>query len=446
MSRAFAVAFLLCAFCALPAEAEVVSLDADRVSPRVAVYPLPQNASFLEGSIFEVPLIIDTRGSSVNTVELNISFDRTRLQIVNPSGGRSIIGIWVEPPVYDNTKGTARLAGVIPNGIKTDSGLIATLTFKAVAPGTASLSFTSDSSVLLNDGIGSGAIVEYARGRYDIVTKPPEGVAVYSSTHPSPSSWYNNRNPSLSWDAAPETTGYSYVIDTIPTTVPEARVMTTDTVAAFDTLADGVWFFHLRANKRGVWGGVSHFPIRIDTGKPAVFLPQVERLVSGSVERRMISFATTDSLSGVDRYEVGVVDASRTGTESPVFVEAESPYQLPPALSEVQVIVRAFDRAGNVYDATLLVSPQVLIISLIQKYLSLILALVLGISLAFAVFHYLYRHHVGERVRRAVEAFEKESPTPEPSLPPTVLVAPTVQSTQRQQLPPEQPMPPIMPG
>ena len=40
---------------------------------------------------------------------------------------KSIIGVWVEPPAYDNSRGT--VIGVIPNGITTSSGLIGTILF-----------------------------------------------------------------------------------------------------------------------------------------------------------------------------------------------------------------------------------------------------------------------------------------------------------------------------
>ena len=59
---------------------------------------------------------------------------------------------------------------------------------------------------------------------------------------------------------------------------------------------------------------------RYDT--PADFKPKAEYLVAATimVERTLVSFLTTDNLSGIDHYEVGVIDKSQPATESPVFL------------------------------------------------------------------------------------------------------------------------------
>src|SRR5690349_12722131 len=133
--------------------AQTINLNAQSLLPRAEVFFSPRTGTFLEGSTFEIPIFINTRGNNINTIELSIGFDQNKLRVINPSGGRSIIGIWVEPPFYDNSRGLIRLVGVIPNGIKTDSGLIATVTFKAVATGETSLTIKNDSNILLNDGL-----------------------------------------------------------------------------------------------------------------------------------------------------------------------------------------------------------------------------------------------------------------------------------------------------
>jgi hypothetical protein len=79
--------------------------------------------------------VLDTNGTSINGIEVRLNFDSDRLAIVQASTGQSIVGVWVEPPTYDNTRGTASYVGVIPNGIVTDSGVIGTITFRAKSAG-----------------------------------------------------------------------------------------------------------------------------------------------------------------------------------------------------------------------------------------------------------------------------------------------------------------------
>lgn len=143
--------------------AQRVVLDASSFIQRVSISLNPTSGSFVEGSTFDVPIILNTRGISINGVEVRIVFDPDRLSIVQPSTGQSIIGVWVEPPAYDNTRGTASYVGVIPNGIVTGAGLVGTITFKAKALGRATVSVRSSSNIFLNDGAGTPAVVDLGR-------------------------------------------------------------------------------------------------------------------------------------------------------------------------------------------------------------------------------------------------------------------------------------------
>ncbi len=381
-----------------------VTVDAATLVPNVAVSFSPRTGSFEEGSTFQVPIVLDTNGTSINGIEVRLNFDSDRLSIVQASTGQSIIGVWVEPPAYDNTRGTASYVGVVPNGIVTDSGVIGTITFRAKATGRAVVTVRSDSNILLNDGLGSPATLEKGRAEYAIIPKAPGGVSVYSETHPSQSSWYNNNSPVFAWDSDPGVTGFSYVLDTKPNTVPRNTISGSETAKGFDTLADGLWYFHIKAFKNGVWGGTTHFLVRIDTTPPARFKPQVNYVLAAAVlvNRTLVSFFTTDNLSGVDRYEVGIIDKAAPPTESPVFVDAESPFQVPAMSSSgVTVIVRALDKAGNVRDESVDVRPPTAFGQFLEDYLMwLLLIVLLLIILGFAI-RYFYGHHIIENLQKA---------------------------------------------
>lgn len=390
--------------------AQTVNIDASKLVSRAEVFFSPRTGSFSEGGTFDVPFFINTKGNNVNGVEIRIKFDSDKLSIVRHSGGTSIIGVWVEPPVYDNTRGTASYTGVIPGGLSTNSGLIGSITFKAKSAGKATVSFNSNSKVLLNDGLGTEALVDFGRGDYTILPKAPEGEAIFSETHPFQDRWYNNNSPIISWDQSSVVDGYSFVLDNKPSTIPENSINTKETTQSFENLDDGLWYFHLKTKKNGVWGGTGHFLMRIDTVPPANFKPQVSYLVAATifVEQTLISFFTTDNLSGVDYYEVGVIDKNQPPTVSPVFVQAESPFQV--ALgdgSNLRVIVRAVDRAGNIRDASLNVRSPFVVGTFVKDYIVYILVFIILVGLAGLIMHYLFGHHIIKKVRHIVELVKK---------------------------------------
>lgn len=423
-SRCTAAIVAVFLFASVPylADAEIVGTGAPPLS-QVDVFLSPQNASYREGSTFDIPIFVNTRDQSINAINLSLSFDQSKIRIINPSGGRSIVGVWVSAPLYDNSRGTLQLSGLIPNGIKTESGLVATLTFKALQPGQAFVRFTPESRILLNDGLGTEATTEFMRGSYDIVPKPPEGVTVYSDTHASQATWYNNPNPVIRWDNVPGVEGYSYVLDTKPNTIPDNDIKTKDTFISYSDLSDGVWYFHLKALKRGVWGGTTHFALRIDSTEPEPFEPRFESSVSSRGWVRLVSFDAVDRGSGIEHYEVGVVDASKAETALPVFIESESPYTLPQESGTLAVTVRAFDKAGNTRDVTVTVMPRVFVMAAIQNYAVSILLLILLLALALFAYHYVFGHRFFARFRRAVRVFEEEPVQPEATEPQPVTKA-----------------------
>ena len=327
-------------------------LSAQAVSGKAALLFSPRIETVLVGSTFDISIFLDTQGNSINVVELNLKFPPDKLAIVQSSSGKSFFATWLETPVHSNVEGTATFVGGVPNGIITASGLVTTITFKAKTAGQAIIEISPSSKVLANDALGTNILSELDRGIYKINPRPPEGVKVFSKTHPSEDRWYNNNNPILMWEKDPGVTDFSFELDNKPSTIPDNTPDTEDTITSFEDLADGVRYFHIKAREEGIWGTTTHFPLYIDTTPPLPFKPKIEILTAAVViQRALVSFSTTDLLSGVDHYEVGVIDKTRSPLESPSFIQTQSPYQLPSLISgNLRVIVRAIDRAGNVRD------------------------------------------------------------------------------------------------
>jgi len=410
----------------LPASAEGVTLNANDLVPRVELFFSPQTGSFQEGSTFEVPVYINTKGNRINTVELHVRFDPRKLRIVKPSSGTSIIGLWVDAPSYDNERGVLDIAGAIPGGITTDSGLIVTVSFQALTPGEARVSIENSTQILLHDGVGTPVAFDTSRGNYVILAKAPEGPQIFSDSHPFPDRWYNNPNPIFAWSESGGSAGFSYVFDTTPTTMPANTINATGTTIAFRDVQDGVWYFHIKEQRRGVWGSPTAFAAHIDTAPPAEFTPTVGYVGAAVISRYLVSFFTTDNLSGIDHYEVGVIDKTQPTTVSPVFVPAESPYQIPfDESSEKQIIVRAFDKAGNVREASISVKAPFFLFKYLMDNAVVVMGSALILMLLLLLFHYLFGHHIVRRIeyirallKRDKEAQERAEKNPVPPSPP----------------------------
>lgn len=382
-----------------------ISFSASDLMQKASISFSPRTGAFEEGATFEVPVYIDTHGESVNTVELHITFDPNRLRVVSPAGRNSIISVWVAAPSYSNTSGSITLSGVIAEGINTSKGLLATITFKALAPGDTRVALSSDTQVLANDGMGTRVNTTLGSALYSITPKPPEGVRVFSDTHPDQTRWYNNNYPVLQWEKPAGVTGYSYTIDDIPTTIPDNTVETQDTILALSSIQEGLTYFHIKARKGGVWGGTTTYLIRVDTTPPAEFKPSVDMFASAAAAAKaIVSFFTTDALSGIDHYEAGVVSKSDAPDVSPAFVEAQNPFTVPTSnASELRVIVRAFDRAGNVRDSHIDIAlPPTFVRFLLENALTIILSLMLLLILALVSHHYLVRDHIASKFRKAL--------------------------------------------
>lgn len=314
-----------------------------KVTPPAGVYEV--------GSLVDVSFVIDTGGDAINAVNADILFPADKLQVVNPAASTSFISLWLTAPSYSNTAGTITFQGGVPNpGVKTSAGVISTVTFRIKSAGKASIKYAPTSKVLRNDGEGTNILTSSTPAEFTLKVPPPAGPVVTSPTHGDTNAWYNNNQIQFSWEGLDGATGYSFSFDQNPKQIPDESIDTTDTATTVKATSDGVWYFHLRA-KGDTWGGVTTFPVKIDTTPPAAFTPKLDKDVLTTEDIGAIRFVTTDGASGLDHYEVKNISPDQTGTT--LFVEATSPYTLPKLTAGAyQFIVRAFDRAGNVTEGT----------------------------------------------------------------------------------------------
>src|SRR5882724_1642712 len=82
-----------------------------KVSWATSLSVTPTSGTFFVGSTFDVSLLLDTKGKSINALTVSLSFPPDKLQVISPSLGQSIVGVWTIPPKFNNNNGTVNLEG-----------------------------------------------------------------------------------------------------------------------------------------------------------------------------------------------------------------------------------------------------------------------------------------------------------------------------------------------
>jgi len=323
------------------------------VSPTKAeeasLYLSPDKGTFYVGSTFNISVFVNTGNQDINIVKLNLKFSSDVLQLTSPAVGSSFVEMWISQPTYSNIEGTISMSGGLPHpGINTSAGLFTTLVFRARVPGTARIEILESSQVLRSDGKGTNILTSFGQGEYTILLPPPKGPRIYSSTHSDQNKWYRDNYPIFVWQKEEGAKGFSWSFDNDPEGIPDGVIDGTETSIGFSDISSGFLYFHLRAiNKDGLPGGVSHYLVRIDTTPPAEFTPKISPSGKSLETRRVLSFFTTDRHSKIDRYNIKIVDLSKTKEET-LFIEQTSAYHLPELPpGKYRAIVRAYDKAGN---------------------------------------------------------------------------------------------------
>ncbi|MDP2647824.1 MAG: cohesin domain-containing protein [Candidatus Yanofskybacteria bacterium] len=391
----------------------IVFAPAQAATLSASILISPHSGTFSTDSTFDVSILVDTGVETINAIEITVEFPANKLQVVNPATGNSFVSLWLQPPTFSNKDGYIKFAGGVPGqGIKTSAGLVSTITFRAREPGTATLKIGANSSVLAGDGNGTNVLKSTGRAIYTIIQKPPAGPKTFSVTHPDEEAWYRNNNIIMGWDPdGLATTSYSYALDREPSGVPDNTDDTTETTVSFPDVADGIWYFHVKQKKNGIYGEPTHYQVKIDNTAPADFKPTIDTISSGFGSRHaQVIFFTSDALSGLDHYEIGVYDTSVGNEAAPIFVEATSPYRIPDVgLGAAQVVIRAFDKAGNFRDATVEFKSGSFIVRIVQEnYIGLFAALLIS---GLFIWHLRQRHRKGIVIARPI--------LPQPSLQPT---------------------------
>ena len=328
--------------------AAISSANAQDEGASLTIYP--QTGAYAEGSTFDVSIYLNTGENYVDVIEVELKFDPDILQVVTPAKEFSIISTWTSPPTFSNSQGIITLRGRFQDkGISVSEGLISIVVFRAKSTGETTVSFLDSSKVVSAGNETENILSSTNIANYTIFPPPPRGPQIFSSTHPDKNKWYKNNSPAFTFNKTKKTEGFSYNLDNNPSEEPDNIIDTTSNSCFFEGLESGVWYFHLKAKQGGIWGGTSHFRINVDNVPPLEFKLSPRSFGATLDNYLLLHFDTIDLLSGIDHYEVKIVDMSNPeNILYSAFVRIESPYRLgTDRKGAFSIIIRAFDKAGN---------------------------------------------------------------------------------------------------
>ncbi len=348
-------------------------IQANRVEAgETSLYLEVGRGSYIVGEKVVVDVYVNA-SDYINAVRGEIKLPYQYLDLTKIDTSDSVLSVWSQEPTVKANR--VYFVGGIPSpGFKGEGGKILTLEFTAKSPGQVVAEFVSG-SVHLNDGLGTN-VLEVMRGvefsvlpQVDITKKPTSEIItvpssdislnnndnskadntqvtdipqlkVTSPTHPDQSKWYNINSAVLNWEL-PSGLAVSYSLSRDQDEIPPVDMYSDNTSVQFDDLADGVWYFRIRATDKKQWGEITTYKLQIDTTPPVfvdvgIFAPGTVRSIP------LIRFMARDDLSGIDFYQVRVDGGEWQQTTTTEFLAPE----LEPGSH--LFVVQAVDRAGNI--------------------------------------------------------------------------------------------------
>ncbi len=171
------------------------------------LYLSPAQASFVVGETFEVAVLANTGGSSINAAEAEMSLDPASLQIESISTDDSILATFSTEPMFSNARGIVAFSGWTAEPYAGSDGLLLTIRFKALRTVVSRASLVA--GAILAVGESSNIITSMESGLY--VVEPERLAPVASEAATSDSS--TNEEPLSDADSFPPS---APVLETVP--------------------------------------------------------------------------------------------------------------------------------------------------------------------------------------------------------------------------------------
>ena len=136
-----------------------------------ALYVSPTQTEHSIGSTFDIHVLADTGGDSINAVEAEIAYNPAALSVESISAEGSIVQLWLTPAEFSNDEGIIRFSGTLHTDYSGDSGRLVTVRFKALRNMSSPVRFVQG-AMLSAYGQGSNNITSMRSGL--VVVKPDE--------------------------------------------------------------------------------------------------------------------------------------------------------------------------------------------------------------------------------------------------------------------------------
>ena len=331
----------------------------------------PASGSYNSGQTFTVSVVADPKGDSINAVESELTFDKTKLSVVSVGKTGSAFSLWTTEPTFSNSAGTISFGGGSPTPFSSRSTLM-TITFRTLAEGAGTVSFGA-TSALAADGRGTDVLGVASGGTYTVsaVTvpttpdtvdgpedsseessaaiafgDPPRAPEVGSQAFLDPELWYNKLDGVFTWEIPFDVTTVAAEIATSsendPSEVFDPPI--DEFVVSADNLVDGIQYLSVQFENQVGWGGIVNRKIQIDTTPPEAFDINVQAGTSAS-SFPLLVFEANDVTSGIDHYVLAIAD------KEPFEVTPDEA-KLGYLITELEdgtytVKITAFDKAGN---------------------------------------------------------------------------------------------------
>ncbi len=351
----------------------------------------PGSGNYSSGQTFTAAVRVVPAGQSINAVEATLKFDPALLSVVSVSKDGSAFSLWTVEPTFSNSAGTVTFGGGSPAPFSATSNLV-NVTFRAVANGAASVSFTN-ASVLAADGRGTDVFQTSAPAAFQIAaatTPPPPPPPTPTPTTPTPTTpsapaeeeesdeaiifgdpprapeigspafldpdvWYKASEGLFSWTLPFDVNAVAIELSTSSTNIPSENedAIIEPPVDEFritkDLMTDGVQYLSIQFKNQVGWGAVLNRKLQIDSEPPAPF-EIVVRTGTTPSSFPLLVFEANDGTSGIDYYELSIA-----GSE-PLRItpdEAKLGYLLKDLEDGTYTVtVVAVDKAGNSREST----------------------------------------------------------------------------------------------
>lgn len=320
-----------------------------------------------------------TTDQPMNAVSSSLTFDTGALSLEGISKTGSFLGFWVVDPKFSNSAGTAEMEGVTVGTGATGAQTVATLTFRAKAPGTASVRFGSG-SVLAHDGSGTELLAGTAGATFTIVPKKDEPAPpaeepdeepsgdedgapkITSTTHPVEADWYALDKGTFAWQLPGDAGAIRTILSKNRTAAPSVLYDGIVKELTLDDLPEGLSYLRLQIRTGDGWGPAGTREIRVDTVAPSVSATESPRN-DPTDPVATLSLSATDATSGIESFRI-IVD----GHLALVLPAGAGSFRsIPLAPGTRTLTVEAVDRAGNVGRAEVSVVVEGLTAPVITK-------------------------------------------------------------------------------